>query len=57
MINGCSKEFFDLIEIFRKYVEHSENNYCKTLSMESLIFLVQNGYLLSLLLGNDFEKG
>jgi len=42
--------------MFRKYIEHSDNSVAKTLSIECIIYLVDNGYLLSLLLGNEIER-
>lgn len=56
MVNGSSKEFSDLIEVFRKYIEHSDHSYAKTMSIECVIYLVQNGYFVSLLLGNETER-
>jgi hypothetical protein len=56
LINGSPREFGDIIEVFKKYIEHSDHSYSKTLSIESIIYLAQNGYFLSLLLGNETER-
>lgn len=49
-------EFNELWEVFRKYIEHCDESYAKTLSFECLIHFVQNNFYLQSMLTVDQEN-
>jgi hypothetical protein len=46
IINANPKEFLEILEIYKRFIESADDTLNKTLALESLISLTQNNFFL-----------